>query len=87
MCPFVPLQFTSFCAGVVTLCATKGFSPEWVSMCLLRSPAVMQEWLHCVQLKGLSPEWTSMCLLRLEAAVQENSHCMQMKGFSPECVS
>ena len=49
----------------------KGFSPECVFVCFLRSEAVVQENSHYLQLKGFAPEWVSMCVLRLAAVVQE----------------
>ena len=54
----VCLEVTSLCAGELTyllVCSSKGFSPEWVSMCVLRLPAVVQEKLHCLQAKELFP--------------------------------
>ena len=65
---------------------TKGLSPEWIRMCVLRFPDIEQQQSHCVQLNGVSPVWISMCVLRLLALVKELSHCMQVKYCSPMCL-
>ena len=65
----------------------KGFSPEWVGMCLFRPQAVMQEKSHRVQLKVFSPESINMCGLRRLAIVQEKLHFLQANVFSPVCES
>ena len=48
MCFCVSLEVRS-CSHCLQL---KGFSPEWISMCVLRLSGLVQEKLHCLQLKG-----------------------------------
>ena len=87
---FLPLgehvlfEATGWYAGEFTLCASESFSPEWVHMCFLRSPAVVHEYMHCLQMKCFSPEWVS--ILCWVAVVQEYLHCLQAKGFSPSFI-
>ena len=57
----IPFSCTNGCASwgfeVLLHCEQpKGFARGWLSMCLLRFPAVVQAKLHCVQLKDISPE-------------------------------
>ena len=61
----------------------KGFSPEWISMCVLKLLVSEQEKFHCVQLKGFFPEWVKMWLFRWLAYAQEKLHYLQTKDFSP----
>ena len=65
----------------------KDFSPEWVSMWLLRLLACVQAKLHCLQAKGFSPLWTRMWHFRWEAPMVEYLHWLQLWNFFPSCWS
>ena len=52
----------------------KGFSPECVSLCFLRSPFVVHLYSHYWQLNGFTPVWNRMWMFRWEVAVNEEAH-------------
>ena len=84
----IPFSCTNGCASwgfeVLLHCEQpKGFARGWLSMCLLRFPAVVQAKLHCVQLKDISPECIWLWILRWQAVVQEKLHCVWTTGFFP----
>ena len=61
----------------------KGFSPECVSLCFLRSPFVVHLYSHYWQLNGFTPVWNRMWMFRWEVAVNEEAHIGRLWVFSP----
>ena len=59
----------------------KGFSPECVSMCVLRLAACVQVYLHWLQLNGFPPVWTRMWIFSLAAVVNEEAHIEHLWVF------
>ena len=55
-------------------------------MCLLRSPDVVNDLEHSLQVNGLSPECVLRCLFRLPVAENDLEHSLQINGLSPEGV-
>ena len=60
-----------------------GFTPEWVSNRISKSPAWLNDLLRCKQLCAFSPEWVSKCLFKVPASVNDLLHCAQLCDFSP----
>ena len=73
-------QNSSFSLKKNKLC---GFTPEWVSNQIFKSPSWLNDLLHCKQLCAFSPEWVSKCLFKVPASVNDLLHCAQLCDFSP----
>ena len=59
-----------------------GFSPVWVIVCCLRSPAWVNNLLQLLHLCGFSPVWMSMCVFKFSARTNDLSHPEQLSFLS-----
>ena len=59
-----------------------GFSPVWVIVCCLRSPAWVNYLSQLLHLCGFSPVWMSMCVFKFSAQANDLSHPEQLSFFS-----
>ena len=50
---------------------------------IFKSPAWLNDLLHCKQLCAFSSEWVSKCLFKVPASVNDLLHCAQLCDFSP----